>query len=286
VTTAATGLTVASIHRYPVKSCRGESLARATVEHQGLAGDRRYMVVDANGLVLTAREQPRLLLATPALTRCGLRLAAPGMPELEVATPAAARAPVRIWRSTLDAAVADDAAHAWFSDLLGVPVRLVHQDDPASRATNPAYSLDTDRVSLADGYPVLVATQASLTALNDWIAEGPLADEGPLPMTRFRPNVVVAGGRPWAEDGWRVVRIGAARFRAVKGCDRCVITTTDPADARRGKEPIATLARHRRWDGATWFAMNLVPDTPGVDIAVGDQVEVLESVDAPDGPPR
>jgi uncharacterized protein YcbX len=105
-------------------------------------------------------------------------------------------------------------------------------------------------------------------------------------MTRFRPNVVVSGTTPFAEDGWRRIRIGAAEFRAVKGCDRCVMTMTDPDTAARGKEPIATLARHRQWDGATWFGMNLVPDTPGVTISLGDPVEVLESVEAPNGPPR
>ena len=105
-------------------------------------------------------------------------------------------------------------------------------------------------------------------------------------MMRFRPNVVIDGSTSFAEDGWRRLRIGAATFRAVKGCDRCVMTMTDPDTARRSKEPIATLARHRHWDGATWFGMNLIPDTPGVTIHVGDEVEILEEVPAPDGPPR
>jgi uncharacterized protein len=97
---------------------------------------------------------------------------------------------------------------------------------------------------------------------------------------------VIDGSLAWEEDGWRRVRIGSALFRAVKGCDRCAITLTDPASAARGKEPIATLSRHRKWEGATWFGMQLVPDNPGVTVSVGDDVEVLESVPAPDGPPR
>jgi MOSC domain-containing protein len=141
-------------------------------------------------------------------------------------------------------------------------------------------------VSFADAYPLLAATTASLSAVNDWIAEGPLADEGPLPMTRFRPNLVIDGAGAWEEDGWRRVRIGSALFRAVKGCDRCAMTLTDPDTAAKGNEPIATLARHRKWDGATWFGMQLVPDNPGVTISVGDEVEILEAVPAPDGPPR
>jgi uncharacterized protein len=117
------------------------------------------------------------------------------------------------------------------------------------------------------------------------IATGPNAHEGPIPMARFRPSLVVRGAPAWAEDGWRRVRVGDAVFRAVKGCDRCVMTVVDPDTAVTGKEPLATLARHRRWDGVPWFAMNLIPDTPGMRITVGDDVEVLESV-ASDGPPR
>ena len=105
-------------------------------------------------------------------------------------------------------------------------------------------------------------------------------------MSRFRPNLVVAGHPAWSEDGWRRIRIGDAVFRAVKGCERCVMTTVDPETAARGKEPIATLARHRRFDGLTWFGMNLIPDTTGVTVRVGDPVEILESVDPASGPPR
>ena len=105
-------------------------------------------------------------------------------------------------------------------------------------------------------------------------------------MTRFRPNLVVAGAQAWAEDDWRRIRIGGAVFRAVKGCARCVITQIDPDTAVREKEPIASLARIRRWDGATWFGVNLVPDTVGVTIRAGDEVEVLEAVPPGDGPIR
>ena len=107
-------------------------------------------------------------------------------------------------------------------------------------------------------------------------------------MTRFRPNVVVGGAAAWVEDGWRVLRIGDVTFRAVKGCDGCVMTMIDPETLTTTKEPIATLARYRRWDGATWFGMNLIPDSVAADAAirVGDPVEILQEVDAPDGPPR
>ena len=277
---------VSALRRYPVKSCRGEDLVTATVEPWGLAGDRRWMIVDQNGAFVTAREIPAMLLIEPELTSDGIRLAAAGMPELAVAAPTAPLVPIRVWRSRLDAADAGEAAAAWLSSALGRALRLVHLDDPSRRRTNPAFSAPEDRVSFADGYPLLLTTTGSLDALDAWIAEGPRAHEGPIPMVRFRPNVVVQGSAAWEEDGWRRIRIGDAVFRAVKGCDRCVITTTDADTAARGKEPIATLARHRRFDGAVWFGMNLVPDTPGAVIAVGDDVEILEAEPAPDGPPR
>lgn len=281
-------MVLSAINRYPVKSCRGHGVASAVVEPWGLAGDRRWLVVDDAGAQVTAREYPRLLLVRPTpRPDGGLELESPDAPPLSVDVPAGGPlVPVRVWSSELVATLAAPAAGAWFSKVVGMPVRLVYLDDPTRRHPNPVFARPTDYVSFADGYPLLLAASASLAALNDWIAEGPRAADGPLPMARFRPSVVVDGSAPWEEDGWRRIRIGAAVFRVVKGCDRCTMTMTDPDTARRSKEPIATLSRHRKWDGATWFGMNVVPDNPGVTIAVGDPVEVLEWVPAPDGPPR
>lgn len=267
------------INRYPIKSCRGRAVVAAMVEPWGLAGDRRWMLIDDQGHVVTARKYPQLVLVTPELQAGGLLVRAPSTDPLLVLTPdGRALTDVRVWSSELVAALASDHAHAWFSKLAGSPVRLVYLDDPTRRRPNPAYSRDEDRVSFADGYPLLLATEESLTALNDLIAEGPRADEGPVPMTRFRPNVVVAGAPAWAEDGWRVVRIGTASFRAVRACNRCVFTTIDPGTGSKSKEPLTTLARHRRWDGKTWFAINLIPDSPGETLHVGDGIEVVEQV--------
>lgn len=278
-------LTLRAINRYPVKSCRGQALRSATVEPWGLAGDRRWMVVDAAGEPVTAREHPRLVLVRPELSELGLLLAGPDADNLVVPVPDGHDlVDVSVFRGPFAAALAE-SGHEWFSKIVGEPVRLVYLDDPTRRATNPVYSKESDRVSFADGYPLLLATEESLAAVNDLIAAGPDAHEGPLPMTRFRPSVVIRGAPAWAEDGWRRVRIGTAVFRAVKGCDRCVLTLVDPDTAVKGREPIATLARHRKWDGKSWFAMNLIPDTPGATITVGDDVEVLEFAES-DGPPR
>lgn len=271
---------LADVWRYPVKSCRGERLREAAVEPWGLAGDRRWMIVDADGGFVTGRDCPSLVLVTPSLEADGIRLTFPGLPDLEVPVPSAGPGlvPVKVWGSELDAALAGDEASQWLGKVVGEPVRLVYLDDPTRRPANPNYSQAGDRVSFADGYPLLLTSTESLAAINEWVAEGPHADEGPLPMTRFRPNVVVTGAAAWAEDGWRRVRIGDVVFRVPKGCGRCVFTTVDPETAVKGKEPLATLARHRRWDGNVWFGINLIPDQPrpGDVIRVGDPVEILE----------
>jgi uncharacterized protein YcbX len=282
-------LVVTDLYRYPVKSCRGQQLRDAPVEPWGLAGDRRWMVVDLGGEVVTARERPPMVLVTPHVRDGALLLTGPGRPDLTVPVPAGGELiPVTVWDSKLLAATAGPAADAWFSEVIGEPVRLVYLDDPTRRPTNPDYSRPADRVSFADGYPLLLTTDSSLTDLNENIAAGPRASEGPLPMMRFRPSVVIGGAAAWDEDAWRRLRIGDVAFRAVKGCARCVLTMIDPDTAVSGKEPIATLARIRRWDGGTWFGINLIPDLRGGDASIraGDPVEVLERDDSFDGPLR
>ncbi|GAA1919300.1 MOSC domain-containing protein [Nocardioides lentus] len=288
-------LTVSALHRYPVKSCGGTALDEAVVEPWGLAGDRRWLVTDVDGGFVTARELPLLLTVGVASADDGaLTLTAAGRDPQPVAVPApgdtGGTTRVGIWRDEVEAVAAPPGASAWLSAVVGHDVRLLHLADPAQRPVSRQFAEDGDRVSFADGYPLLVTTEASLTALNHLVADGRNDAEWPVDMGRFRPNLVVAGGEAWDEDGWRRIRVGAgddaATFRAVKGCARCVMTVHDPATGERGKEPLATLARHRRWDGQSWFGMNLVPDTPGATVRVGDQVEVLERADAGDGPPR
>jgi uncharacterized protein YcbX len=272
-------LRLTDIWRYPVKSCRGERLTEAAVEPWGLAGDRRWMIVDRKGKQVTGREHPALVLVTPRVEGGKITFATRGRPEVTVPVPSGAGlVPVSVWESDLLATQADDAASDWLSGIVGQPVRLVYLDDPTRRPTNPKYSRDSDRVSFADGYPLLLTSEESLAAVNGWIAEGKRAAEGPVPMRRFRPSVVVSGAPAWAEDGWRRLRIGPVTFRNAKGCDRCVFTTVDPDTGAKGHEPLFALARHRRWDGKVWFGVNLIPDAaaPGAVIRLGDPVEILE----------
>jgi uncharacterized protein YcbX len=265
---------LASIHTYPVKSLHRIDHDVASVEPWGLAGDRRWIVTDDAGQMLTQRDEPRFTQLQPSLVDGALVLGAAGRPDLRVPAEAADLVEVSVWRTPVLASRAGAEADAWLSEALDRKVHLLYLDDPTRRAVDPADGRPGDRVSFADGYPLLLANPASLARLNDWIAEGE-SGEGPLPMTRFRPNVVVDGAPAWAEDGWigRRLRIGAVTFRMPKPCDRCVVTATDQETGERGSEPLQTLARYRNVDQALLFGLNLIPETTGA-IRVGDSVTV------------
>ncbi|MET9804438.1 MOSC N-terminal beta barrel domain-containing protein [Streptomyces sp. NPDC006368] len=265
-----------SLHIRPVKSLGGVAPAEAVVEPWGLAGDHRWMVIDASSKAVTQRERPQLALVTAEpLPDGGIRLSGAGREPLTVAVPGPSHVVVsQIFSTKVEAVPAGDAADAWLSDHLGQEVRLVHMDDPAHRRpVNPKYALPGETVNFADGYPVMVTTTASLDALNDLIARGDHPDEGPLPMDRFRPTAVIDGTAPWDEDGWARIAIGEVSFRVVKPCERCVVTTTDQRTARRGKEPLRTLARHRLIDRRMVFGQLLVPEHTGT-LRVGDPVGI------------
>lgn len=268
-----------SIHVHPVKAFRAVTAREAVVEPWGLAGDRRWVLIDDGGKVVTQRQQPRLALAAAELLPGGgVRLSAPGMEALSVPVPGAgATVPVEIFGDKVEGVPAEDpAAHAWCATYLGAGTRLVHMDDPATRRpVDPEFGLPGETVTFADGFPLLATTTASLQALNAVIAQGAHPAEGPLPMNRFRPNLVVAGTDAWAEDGWRRITVGEVAFRVAKPCGRCVVTTTDQATAVRGREPLHALGRHRRIDGRLVFGQNLVPLSGGT-IRAGDAVTVLD----------
>jgi hypothetical protein len=271
---------VASLHVYPVKSTRGVDLTSAVVEPWGLAGDRRWMVVDGDGRLVTAREEPRLLsVAAQVLGEGELTVTGPHAAALSVTDASGQLVPVQVWNDVVLARHPSDDADTWFGKLLEREVRLVWLDDPMRRNVDPRYGRPGDQVSFADAVPLHLTATASLRLLNDWIAdETELRDEpppvSPLPMRRFRPSVVVDTEVPFDEDRWTRLRIGTVAFRAVKRCARCVLTTIDPETLESGKEPIRTLARHRRCDGKVWFGVNLVPDGIGR-ISVGDDLTVL-----------
>jgi len=269
------------LHLHPVKSTGVRPVLRGDVEPWGLAGDRRWMVVDATGECVTAREEHRLLSVTadtvatdPGLTTA-LRLRAPGHDPLDVERPDGPAVPVTVHGRGLEGVTASEAAGAWFGELLSRDdLRLVHVHSP--RPLSPTHARPGEATAFADAYPVTLASAASMRRLGQWVAETALerGEEpgAPLVVERFRPNLVVEGELdPFEEDGWRRVHVGPVRFRVVKPVDRCVMTTIEPHSLERGHEPIRTLAKHRRWDGATWFAVQLVPESRGV-VRVGDDV--------------
>jgi len=278
------GAELRGIGIHPVKSTAIRPVERADVRAWGLAGDRRWMVVDGDNTLVTARELHdlfRVVADTPDTdpdVSAPLRLSAEGHEPIEVATPDCEALPVRLHRHDLLARPADPPANGWLREVLRRDdLALVWCDDPTRRALNPSYGRAGDHTAFADGYPVTLASLDSLARLNDWIAEGalergePVPD--PLPIARFRPNLVVAGAEAFAEDDWKRVHVGGVTFRKAKDVDRCVMTTISVDDLTTAKEPIRTLARHRKWDGETWFAIQLIPETTGP-VAVGDAVEV------------
>jgi uncharacterized protein len=269
---------LSSIHTYPIKGCHRVDHRSAVVEPWGLAGDRRWLVVDRDGTAVTQRDIPAMTTVHPVpQPGGGITLRTAGLADLQVPPPSGDPVEVTVWRSTVPATPVGDAADAWLAKALDAPVRLVWMHDPTRRRVNPVYGEPGDQVSFADGYPLLLANAASLDALNGWLLESG-SPEGPLPMTRFRPNVVVAGAEAWAEDDWlgSRLRIGEGTFRAAKPCDRCVVTTTDQETGQRGREPLVTLARHRTVDQKLLFGILLIPDPPCRGVAVGDPVTVLE----------
>ncbi|MEU8378745.1 MOSC N-terminal beta barrel domain-containing protein [Streptosporangium sp. NPDC048865] len=259
---------LAEIRTYPIKSIRGISHSSAQVLPWGLEGDRRWTVVDPLGELIWVGEHPKLLSVSAAETpEGGLRLSAKGMGELKV--PPATGDMITLGFSNLDRAVLAHAdAHEWFTRLLGRPARLVWVDDPGRR------TVTEEQGGLWDA-PLLLVARSSLRRLDDWIAEGALERQehppDPLDIARFRPNAVIDGAEPFAEDAWTSVRIGEVDFRVSKLCDRCAATIWDPTTQDGGKEPLRTLARHRRWDGGTWFGVYLVPRNLG-ELRVGDEV--------------
>lgn len=270
---------VASLHRYPVKSTAPHDLRSAVVERAGLVGDRRWMVVDPDGAQITSRTDSRLLLVHAALAPDdALELSAPGMATLAVGRPEGDAREVTVWDAPALGVDAGDAAAAWFGEVLRREgVRLVHCPDPTWRAVGAS-----DHTAYADAYPILLTSTASLARVNEWIAadeRGSDADRVPVPMRRFRPNVVVSGSdrelAPFAEESWRRIVIGGVPMRVIGPCTRCALTTVDPDTLARGRQPLRALARHHRSGSATLFGVNLVPDGEGA-IEVSSPVVVVE----------
>jgi MOSC domain-containing protein len=268
---APSGIYLSGLYVYPIKSAGGIPLEAGDADERGLRHDRRWMLVDETGLFISQRELPRIALIGVRLERDGLVVDAPGMPSLEVSLqpPAGRLMLAQVQDDLVEASPVSDDADRWFSEFLDVGCKLVYLPDESVRPVDPAYGGPGDQVGLADGFPFLLISEASLADLNARL-------EQPVPMNRFRPNLVVRGCEPFAEDDWRLVRIGPITFRVAKPCARCTITTVDQRTAATGKEPLRTLARFRRSGTKVLFGQNLIHDETGI-IRTGDPVKVVQS---------
>jgi uncharacterized protein YcbX len=258
---------LSGLYVYPLKSCAGIPLESAELGATGLRHDRRWMLVDETGKFMSQRAHPRMALISTHLSDEHLTVSAPDMPDLQVPLQPADEdlVDVSIWGDTNRGALVGEEADRWFGEFLKLPCRLVSKPDDDLRFVDSIYAQSGDQVGFADGFAFLLISEASLEDLNGRL-------EDPLPMNRFRPNLVVRGCGPYAEDGWSRVRIGDVSFRVAEACPRCAITTTDQKTGTRGKEPLRTLATYRKFEGEVFFGRNLIHDALGT-VRVGDPVE-------------
>jgi len=258
-----------SIHRYPVKSFGGRPLPEARIGALGIDGDRRFMLIDATGRFVSARERPELLLWQVRWHAASdIELVAPGgatrRPEVTDD-----RLTVRIWDDDVIARGTDAATEEFLATHLGPGLRLVFIDDPSPRAIDPKYAQPGDAVGFADGYPILLLSEESHAELVARAGEA-------LSILRFRPNLIVRAGFAHAEDQWKHIRIGACTFDVVKPCVRCVLTTMDPLTGlpHPDREPLRSLITYRRGAKGVTFGMNVIARTGGV-VRIGDPIEVV-----------
>lgn len=279
---------ISELNLYPIKSCAGLSLKEATLTRAGLMTeqiyDREWMLVDANGIALTQREHPRMSLIVPRLKSETMELRAPGMLQLEIplGLPDPETAPslqVQVWDDTVLAYDCDETTATWFGKFLGIECRLVRFHANAKRLTSGKWTDGEQHPTLfSDGYPVLVIGTGSLQDLNDKLAQ---QGRAPLPMNRFRPNLVVGDLDAFEEDYTEEFRIGEATLKPVKPCPRCPMPSIDQATGEFGPDPLDILQTYRakpEVDGGICFGMNAVVTTgDGTKLRVGDQIEVTLS---------
>ena len=273
VTMMTPAIEVTGIYVYPVKSLRGVRLDDAPLENGRLVGDRNWLLTDSAGRFMHMRDYPQMARVEATITGKGIALRTDGMPVLEIDRPAFSAAAsnsvthVRLWRRSAPVIAVAPEADGWFTRALGVRCRLMAFVPEAPALNVPPYEVHS---SLQDATPFHLTAEESLADLNARMA-------APIPMNRFRPNVVVRGAAPYAEDRWRTISIGDTVLRWIKPCTRCVATTTDQETGERAsREPLYTLARYRRLGSEVAFGHYLVADTWGDRLRVGDRVTVIE----------
>jgi hypothetical protein len=268
---------ISGLYSYPIKSCGAIIHQQVELDARGLVWDRRWMLVDAGGLFISQREKPQMALIQPTIEESLLTVRAPGRRPLSLPLHRSRDVPrlAQVWNDRcLSWDEGQDAAD-WFSEALDVDCRLVRMTDEHVRRVDERYARRPAQIGFSDGYPLLVVSEASLDDLNRRLIE---RGKEPVPMSRFRPNVVLSGAEAYAEDGWHTVQIGAVTLDIVKPCARCVITTIDQTTGHKpeSEEPLATLNTYRKREGKVLFAQNAIHHAPGV-LTIGDAVKIVES---------
>lgn len=257
------------IYIYPIKSLGGIRVSRAVLEERGLQWDRRWMLVDKQGDFLTQRVHPSMALLQVELTADGLLVFHKHEPTQRINIPftpqSEATRPVTVWDDTVLGQELSKEVDAWFSEILGMPCGLVWMPPSTVRKIDAKYAINSESVGFADAMPYLLIGQSALDNLNGKLDE-------PVPMDRFRPNLVFSGGVPFLDDAWDRVKIGEALFKITKPCARCVMTTVDQVTGKKGKEPLRTLSTFRTVGSKVFFGQNMLL-LEGSEVSVGDRVE-------------
>lgn len=264
-------IAISAINIYPVKSLGGISVASANLGYAGLDHDRAWMVVKPDGQFITQRTHPQMALVNADIEQDQLILNSFGMEShrVPVADTTMNRLHSEVWGDKVYALDTGDASAQWLSQALDEECRLVAFPSNEIRACDPQRSKSSDHTRFADGFPLLILSEASLTDLNNRL-------EMPVGMERFRPNIVVKGCLAFAEDGWSTIEINGLPVRIVDTCPRCSVPTVDPATgALTGPEPIHTLSTYRERDGEVFFGVNAAPDQEGL-VSIGDSVNLID----------
>ena len=252
---------VTNLFIYPIKSLGGIAVSVAKVTTRGLEFDRRFMLVDEDNQFLSQRTFPRMAQLRTSIQNNMLTVHDLLDPAYNIQIPLRPETGdplrVKIWDDVCDAWAMPDEMNRWFSAALGRHVKLVYMPDESLRPVDPEYALQDDITSFSDAYPILLIGQASLDDLNSRL-------ETPVPMERFRPNIVFSGGQPYAEDDMKAFSIGGVPMNGVKLCARCVLTTVDQQTAVAGKEPLRTLSQYRTMNNKVMFGQNVLVRGSGV----------------------
>ena len=265
-------LQVSQIYIYPIKSLMGIRVKSAKVEQRGLQYDRRWMLVDTSNRFLSQQQENKLVFLQTSITddqlvitdrRSGESYSLPLHPQLYKD-----KITVEIWEDVVEAYELSIEANEWFSDILDKDLKLVYMPDEVKRAIDPEWSLGDEHVSFADELPLLIVGENSLKSFNYKLKQ-------PLDVSRFRPNIVVAGNNPYEEFYWKELLIGEYAYRCIKPCERCGIVNIDPETGERSEEPLKRLGEQKIGDKIAFGQLGLVADPAGAVAREGDTVEIV-----------